>query len=84
MLHTLSSQSTVQILHHVFFFVLLREKGHVAGENYIKRFISSYELLSKWYLMLLVKGRPPLWSSGQISWLEIQRSGFDSWHYKIF
>jgi hypothetical protein len=27
---------------------------------------------------------PPLWSSGQISWLQIQRSGFDSRLYKIF
>jgi hypothetical protein len=28
--------------------------------------------------------RPPLWSSGQNSWLEILRSGFDSWRYQIF
>jgi hypothetical protein len=27
---------------------------------------------------------PPLWSSGQSSWLQIQRSGFDSWCYQIF
>jgi hypothetical protein len=27
---------------------------------------------------------PPLWSSGQISWLQIQRSGFDSRPYQIF
>jgi hypothetical protein len=26
---------------------------------------------------------PPLWSSGQSSWLQIQRSGFDSWCYQI-
>jgi hypothetical protein len=26
----------------------------------------------------------PLWSSGQSSWLHIQRSGFDSRRYKIF
>jgi hypothetical protein len=26
---------------------------------------------------------PPLWSSGQSSWLQIQRSGFDSRHYLI-
>jgi hypothetical protein len=25
-----------------------------------------------------------LWSSGQSSWLQIQRSGFDSWRYHIF
>jgi hypothetical protein len=28
--------------------------------------------------------RPPLWSSGQSSWLQIQRSRFDSWCYQIF
>jgi hypothetical protein len=26
--------------------------------------------------------RPPLWSSGQSSWLEIRRPGFDSQHYQ--
>jgi hypothetical protein len=28
--------------------------------------------------------RPPLWSSGQSSWLQIQRYGFDSRRYQIF
>jgi hypothetical protein len=28
--------------------------------------------------------RPPLWSSGQSSWLQIQRSGFDSRRYQMF
>jgi hypothetical protein len=27
--------------------------------------------------------RPPLWSSGQSFWLQIQRSGFDSLRYQI-
>jgi hypothetical protein len=27
---------------------------------------------------------PPLWSSGHGSWLQIQRSGFDSRPYQIF
>jgi hypothetical protein len=26
----------------------------------------------------------PLWTSGQCSWLEIQRSGLDPCHYQIF
>jgi hypothetical protein len=26
--------------------------------------------------------RPPLWSSGQSSWIQIRRPGFDSRHYK--
>jgi hypothetical protein len=28
--------------------------------------------------------RPPLWSSGQSSWLQIRGTGFDSRHYQIF
>jgi hypothetical protein len=28
--------------------------------------------------------QPPLWSSGQSSCLQIQRSRFDSWRYQIF
>jgi hypothetical protein len=39
------------------------------------------------YLILLEivsQGGPPLWSSGQSSWLQIQRSGFDSRRYQIF
>jgi hypothetical protein len=28
--------------------------------------------------------RLPLWSSGQSSWLQIRRPGFDSRHYQIF
>jgi hypothetical protein len=28
------------------------------------------------------KGGPPLWSSGQSSWLQIRRPGFDSRHYQ--
>jgi hypothetical protein len=30
------------------------------------------------------KNRPPLWSSRQSSWLQIQRSRFDSWRYQVF
>jgi hypothetical protein len=30
-----------------------------------------------------IKGKPPLWSSSQSSWLQIQRSGFDSRVYQI-
>jgi hypothetical protein len=32
----------------------------------------------------LVSNGPPLWSSGQCFWLQIQRSGFDSRRYQIF
>jgi hypothetical protein len=33
------------------------------------------------YIILYIF-RPPLWSSGQISWLQIRRSGFNSRHYQ--
>jgi hypothetical protein len=36
------------------------------------------------YICYVDESRPPLWSSGQSSWLQIQRSGFDSRRYKIF
>jgi hypothetical protein len=35
-------------------------------------------------IMCLRKRKPPLWSSGQSSWLQIQRSGLDSRRYQIF
>jgi hypothetical protein len=35
------------------------------------------------YMSLRLYG-PPLWSSGQSSWLQIRRPGFDSRHYQIF
>jgi hypothetical protein len=31
---------------------------------------------------LCVRRGPPLWSSGQCSWLQIRRPGFDSQHYQ--
>jgi hypothetical protein len=35
-------------------------------------------------ILINVIFRLPLWSSGQSSWLQIQRSGFNSWRYQIF
>jgi hypothetical protein len=36
------------------------------------------------YICYVEESRPPLWSSGQSSWLQIQSSGFDSQLYHIF
>jgi hypothetical protein len=38
------------------------------------------KLFSRFYRLLLLYRlfRPPLWSSGQSSWLQIRRPGFDS------
>jgi hypothetical protein len=35
-----------------------------------------------WFKLVLGLDRPPLWSSGQSSWLQIRRPGFDSLHYQ--
>jgi hypothetical protein len=40
-------------------------------------------ILMHYYLNLQIV-RPPPWSSGQCSWLQIQMSGFDSRRYQIF
>jgi hypothetical protein len=36
-----------------------------------------------YYYLYIILG-PPLWSSGESSWLQIRRPGFDSRHYQIF
>jgi hypothetical protein len=36
------------------------------------------------FICYVEESRPPLWSSSQSSWLQIQRSGFDSRHYQVF
>jgi hypothetical protein len=44
-----------------------------------------FQLQKLLHLMLAVLNtRPPLWSSGQSSWLQIRRRRFDSRHYQIF
>jgi hypothetical protein len=44
------------------------------------KLIVIYQLLL--YFMNLINYWPPLWSSGQSSWLQIRRPGFDSRHYQ--
>jgi hypothetical protein len=41
-------------------------------------------LFSRRFKILVTRPGPPLWSSGQSSWLLIQRSGFDSRRCQIF
>jgi hypothetical protein len=45
--------------------------------------ITPLPLLYRFQLSIL-QSWPPLWSSGQSSWLQIQRSGFDSRGYQSF
>jgi hypothetical protein len=37
---------------------------------------------SRIFKSLMLEVRPPLWSSGQVSWLQIWRHRFDSRHYQ--
>jgi hypothetical protein len=38
--------------------------------------------MRRWYINITITILgPPLWSSGQSSWLQIRRPGFDSRHY---
>jgi hypothetical protein len=34
------------------------------------------------FVWVYFSSRPPLWSSGQSSWIQIRRPGFDSRHYQ--
>jgi hypothetical protein len=43
------------------------------------RHMPVYELHKAFITAVLHTLGPPLWSSGQSSWLQIQRPGFDSW-----
>jgi hypothetical protein len=42
----------------------------------------TYTLVGLNFNILIVSQRPTLWSSGQSSWLQIRRPGFDSRHYQ--
>jgi hypothetical protein len=48
-----------------------------------KKYRVSCELRTE-FICYVEESRLPLWSSGQSSWLQIQRSGFDSRRYQIF
>jgi hypothetical protein len=54
----------------------------VVGYMTWSRDFSKIELVT--FTLLSGGFRPPLWSSGQSSWLQIRRPGFDFRHYQIF
>jgi hypothetical protein len=49
-----------------------------------KSHIGNYKQYKYIHINIINKVRPPLWSSGQSSWLQIQRSRFDSQRHQIF
>jgi hypothetical protein len=52
------------------------------GTNLEEIAISKIYKLSQIYKLSVTGEEPPLWSSGQSSWLQIRRPGFDSRHYQ--
>jgi hypothetical protein len=56
---------------------------HALGSRVPEPLIILVKRLSAFAHCMSITG-PPLWSSGQSSWLQIQRSGFDSRRYQIF
>jgi hypothetical protein len=54
-----------------------KDVGYLRAALSTMRWFSAYSLTGAAYTRV-----PPLWSSGQSSWLQIRRPGFDSRHYK--
>jgi hypothetical protein len=46
--------------------------------------VSQFNLVTESFVPESALGRLPLWASGQSSWLQIQRPGFDFRRYQIF
>jgi hypothetical protein len=53
---------------------------NIADLDLIKKSLNKMICYSEGYVWRWL----PLWSSGQSSWLQIRRPGFDSRHYQIF
>jgi hypothetical protein len=52
------------------------------GPNAVAILLSVQAFMFRMHSENCVGTRPPLWSSGQSSWLQIRRPGFDSRHYQ--
>jgi hypothetical protein len=55
----------------------------VCGNSYVSLITTILYILFIYFMLVLLL-RLPLWSSGQSSWLQIQRSEFDTRRYQIF
>jgi hypothetical protein len=78
--------SMKQLLTHI---GSVRNTSHCTDyENVAETFSFAYEILREIVTVhfrntkVCIISRPPLWSSGQSSWLQILRPGFDSRHYQ--
>jgi hypothetical protein len=71
----LNKNSTLSIVqkHNMCYIAILSQYEKAVFTSYIRTFNRQWTELE-----------PPLWSSAQSSWLQIQKSGFDSRRYQIF
>jgi hypothetical protein len=58
-----------------------QNKSRNVSDNYRRQSLR-HEIQQAFNRTMKMVGRPPLWYSGQSSWLQIQRPGFDSRHYQ--
>jgi hypothetical protein len=56
----------------------------ILDRTFVPYFEGRWEIYTKSLSVSVKQFGPPLWSSGQSSWLQIRRPGFDSRHYQIF
>jgi hypothetical protein len=75
---------TVFVLPAPFPRIAVSFKISICSGNVLSLLLSAKHLLSVRHSILssVVSLWPPLWSSGQSSWLQIRRPGFDSRHYQ--
>jgi hypothetical protein len=69
-------------------YVMLKKVDRLCGlvvrvPGYITEMYCDYCEVRTVYICYVEESRPPLWSSGRSSWLQIHRSGFDSRSYQI-
>jgi hypothetical protein len=67
---------SISIIYTLYIYIYI----YISGEQGAGMLTANCSLRS----VFLIFHRPPLWSSGQSSWLQIQTSGFDSRRYQIF
>jgi hypothetical protein len=71
---------TVQWMHKIL--LTCHRNRHSSGPAVDIEHLSADSRNGRTFRKSLSQWRPPLWSSGQSSWLQIRRPGFDSRHYQ--
>jgi hypothetical protein len=69
---------TLHFVKHVFMSVFWRNLALMPEKSVLEPYLTYHLELP------VVLARPRLWSSGQSTWLQVQRSGFDFRRYQFF